>query len=104
MISDKSQLSGTCYMEVLPGPYAGECWGPHSVFFREEAFSDIEAVIRARVSEYDHYAFTEIPAATWRQMFAELRETDSLSETTIEFIAWAERMLESHTVLSVLGI
>jgi len=104
MITDKSQLTGTCYMEVLPGPYAGECWGSHSVFFREETFSQIEAVIRAHVSEYDHWAFTEIPAATWRVIFADLRQTESCSQTTTEFIAWAEKMLASHSVLSVLGI
>lgn len=60
--------SGTCYMEVLPGPFRGNCWNAESLFFNEDAdgFGIVETIIASRVPAYDHYDNTEIDShACW---------------------------------------
>jgi hypothetical protein len=65
IITNKSELEGTCYMEVLPGPYKEKCWNEGSLFFEEEAFGYLEPIIKRHVETYDHYAFTEIKKEQW---------------------------------------
>lgn len=60
IITDKGELEGTCYVEILPGAYKKQCWNDGSLFFDEEVFGYIESTIERRVAGYDHYAFTEI--------------------------------------------
>jgi hypothetical protein len=60
IITNKDELEGTCYIEILPGPYANQCWNEGSLFFDEEVFKYIEPIIELYVAKYDHYAFTEI--------------------------------------------
>jgi hypothetical protein len=65
IITDKDELEGTCYIEVLPGPYKNQCWNDDSLFFDEEVFGYIEPIIERQVAAYDHYAFTEIEKERW---------------------------------------
>jgi hypothetical protein len=65
IITNKGELEGTCYMEVLPGPYREQCWNEGSLFFEEEVFSYLEPIIKRHVEAYDHYAFTEIKKEQW---------------------------------------
>jgi hypothetical protein len=32
IITNKGELEGTCYIEVLPGPYREQCWNEGSLF------------------------------------------------------------------------
>lgn len=70
------ELRGTAYVELLPGPYRDQCWGPSSVFLDEEAFGFIEPIFRKLCPKYDHYAFTEIGRPLWQDI---LRELDALA-------------------------
>jgi hypothetical protein len=65
IITNKGELEGTCYMEVLPGPYREQCWNEGSLFFEEEVFGYLEPIIKRHVETYDHYAFTEIEKEQW---------------------------------------
>lgn len=55
------ELEGTCYIEILPGRYKGNCWNKESIFFEEETFGYLERGIEMEFSKYDHFAFNEIP-------------------------------------------
>src|SRR5262245_28844859 len=74
LIEQKSELRGTCYIEFLPGKYAGRCWNDGSVFLDEEVFGLIEPKIIAQVPEFDHYAFIEIQGEVWNQIIRDLRD------------------------------
>lgn len=65
LIRDPKELSGTLYIEVLPGKYAGRCWNHGSLFVPEEVFGCLEQLIERRETRYDHWAFTEIARETW---------------------------------------
>lgn len=73
MITDKSEISGTCYIEFLPGEYQNKCWNPESVYFQEESFGFIEPIIVRHCPEYDHYAFTDISRAPWEFIISDLQ-------------------------------
>ena len=64
-IKHKVELEGTAYIELLPGKYNKQCWNEGSLFFEEETFGYLEAIISRHIASYDHYAFTEISAAKW---------------------------------------
>ncbi|HEX7153350.1 MAG TPA: hypothetical protein VF618_17825 [Thermoanaerobaculia bacterium] len=70
---DQAGLRGTCYFELLPGKYRGECWNEGSAYIAEETWGYIEPVIEALEPRYDHYAFVDVPAAKWREIVDELR-------------------------------
>ena len=54
--------TGSCYMEVLPGPFNGNCWNAESLFFDADAdgFGIVETIICSHVPSYDHYGNTAI--------------------------------------------
>jgi hypothetical protein len=60
VIRSQSELEGTGYLELLPGPYKDVCWNEASLFFEEDVFNYLEPIILLHASVYDHYAFTEI--------------------------------------------
>lgn len=80
MISDKSMLRGTLYIEILPGPYSNTCWGPNSVFFSEEHFAFIEPIVIRNWPSHDHYSFSDIPADTWFRIQKELEAMSTIIE------------------------
>jgi hypothetical protein len=81
MISDKSTLRGTLYIEILPGPYSNKCWGPKSVFFAEEHFAFIEPTVIRNWPLHDHYSFSDIPSATWLQIQRDLKAMSTIVES-----------------------
>jgi hypothetical protein len=81
-------LEGTCYIEVLPGSYNGQCWNEGSLFFDEEVFGYLEPIIEKHVSAYNHYAFTEIEKTQWLAItddFEHLNAQISSSTTISDF-------------------
>jgi len=66
MLRNIDGRSGTCYMELLPGPFKGNCWNAESIFFDEDAdgFGIVETIIASRASAYDHYDNIEIDSHT----------------------------------------
>ena len=72
--------SGTCYVEVLPGPFKGRCWNAESLFFDEDAngFGIVETIIASRVPVYDHYDNTEIDSHTCWDIVRDLEKLISL--------------------------
>ena len=80
MISDKSTLRGTLYIEILPGPYSNICWGPNSVFFAEEHFAFIEPTVIRNWPSHDHYSFSDIPAVAWFRIQKDLEALSIIVE------------------------
>ncbi|MEN1985605.1 hypothetical protein [Paenibacillus hubeiensis] len=72
MITDQSELDGSCYIEILPGTYQGKCWNEGSVFFTEETFAYIETSIEREVPAYDHYGFNVISKQEWARILKRL--------------------------------
>ena len=72
--------SGTCYMEVLPGPFKGRCWNAESLFFDDDAdgFCVVETIIVSRVPAYDHYDNTEIDGHTCWDIVRDLEKLITL--------------------------
>jgi hypothetical protein len=75
---NKSDLRGTVYFELLPGPYRGQCWNEGSLFFDEETFGYFEPIIERHAPDFDHYAFTEIPTSSWSTIADDLKELQNL--------------------------
>ena len=108
MITDQGELEGTCYIEVLPGKFANECWNSESVFFDEEHFGYIEPTIIRHCPEHDHYSFTDIRKSQWQDILVDLerlharideasRLSDIREEVGLFFATTEARFLESET-------
>lgn len=74
IITDVHNLEGTCYIEVLPDIYKGECWNTSSIYFTEENFSYMLPVFEKCCKEFDYYAFNEIDIDTWKVISFELEQ------------------------------
>jgi len=74
IIFDRTELKGTCYIEVLPGKYNGECWNDNSIFLTERDFGYIEPIFQRCYPSYDHYAFNEMTREVWNKVFLEIEE------------------------------
>ncbi|MFJ5566205.1 hypothetical protein [Lysinibacillus xylanilyticus] len=74
IIYDASTLEGSCYIEVLPDKYKGECWNTSSIFFTEENFGYIMPAFEKSYKKFDYYAFNEIDIETWKLIIRELEK------------------------------
>ncbi|MEE3952762.1 hypothetical protein [Peribacillus frigoritolerans] len=74
IIYDASTLEGSCYIEVLPDKYNGECWNTSSIFFTEDNFGYIMPAFEKCYKKFDYYAFNEIDIETWKLIIMELEE------------------------------
>lgn len=74
IISDKNKLSGTCYFELLPGPYEGKCWGDNSVFISEEIFGLIEPIFEKHIPNFDHFSFMQVERNIWIAIIRSLKK------------------------------
>jgi hypothetical protein len=77
IIRNKTELEGTAYVELLPGPYIQQCWNEGSLFFEEEVFGYLEPIIHRHVPAYDHYAFTEITASGWAAIVRDFQSLEA---------------------------
>lgn len=74
VIFDTSTLEGSCYIEILPDKYKGECWGTSSIFFTEDNFGYIMPAIEKCYKKFDYFAFNEINIDTWKLIVKELQK------------------------------
>lgn len=74
IIYDTRTLKGSCYIEVLPDKYKGECWNTSSIFFTEENFGYIMPAFEKCYKKFDYYAFNEIDIETWKLIIWELEK------------------------------
>lgn len=72
IIYDVSTLEGSCYIEVLPDKYKGECWNTSSIFFTEENFGYIMPAFERCYKKFDYFAFNVIDTDTWKMIIKEL--------------------------------
>ena len=81
IITDQRELEGTCYIEVLPGPYKNQCWNDGSLYFEEEVFGYVEPIFERHVAAYDHYAFTPIEKVACMSIAEALERLAELTAT-----------------------
>ncbi|PMC33878.1 hypothetical protein CJ195_26015 [Bacillus sp. UMB0899] len=74
IIYDASFLEGSCYIEILPDNYKGECWSNSSIFFSEDNFGYIMPVFEKCYKNFDYYGFNEIDIDTWKSIIKELQK------------------------------
>lgn len=72
IIYDLKALEGSCYIEILPDTYKGECWNTSSIFFTEENFGYILPAIEKCYKKFDYFAFNEIEIEIWSLIHKEL--------------------------------
>lgn len=85
IIKDKSNLDGTCYIELSLGKYQGKHWEETSLFFQEETFGFIEMIFERHVPGYDHYSMNNADYESWSKIIAELRQLEALLNSAKEF-------------------
>jgi hypothetical protein len=68
LIRDLSELHGTCYIELLPGPFQDKCWNQGSIFVEEGIFGLFEDIIQRHEPRFDHFAFVEIRKYAWERI------------------------------------
>lgn len=85
IITDKSNLEGTCYIEVSLGKYQGKHWEDTSLFFEEETFGFIEMIFERNVPGYDHFSMNDADSDSWYKVIAELKELERLLSAASEF-------------------
>ena len=80
LIHDKAELQGTCYIELLPGKYNGQCWNDGSLFIEEEVFELIEPIFERHEPQFDHYSFVCIQEPAWERIIAGLERLAERAE------------------------
>ena len=78
LITDLTDLNGTCYFEFLPGIYSGKCWNEKSVFIDDHIIGLIEPVFYRNINNYDHYSFMSADKETWLKITNELCELQNI--------------------------
>jgi hypothetical protein len=81
LIRDKAELQGTCYIELLPGEYKGQCWNDGSVFLAEDVFGLVEPIIERHEPRFDHYSFVGIRRPAWERITADLERLAERAES-----------------------
>lgn len=82
MITDKQELNGHRYIELLPGVYTGDGLSDQSAYFSEEVFGLLEPTFENLVSDFNRYAFTEIPSQQLPELVTQLRELQQFLSKT----------------------
>ncbi|HBT73823.1 MAG TPA: hypothetical protein DEB37_16735 [Lysinibacillus sp.] len=72
IIYDTNSLEGSCYIEILPDQYRGECWNSSSIYFTEDNFGYILPAIDKHYKKFDYFAFNEIEMDIWDLINQEL--------------------------------
>ncbi|KZN70392.1 hypothetical protein [Pseudoalteromonas luteoviolacea] len=85
IIRDKSDLEGTCYVELSLGKYRGKHWEETSLFFEEETFGFIEMIFERNIPDYDHYSMNDADSESWYKVIAELKELEVLLKSATDF-------------------
>lgn len=93
LIRDKAHLSGTVYVELLPGPYKGQCWGEESIFFAEHHWCLLERIVQRHYSDYNHYGFQTVGKAAWLPILKEFEHLANLIESGASFAAIRSEIL-----------
>ena len=56
LITNKEELEGTAYFELLPGRFNNKFWNNNAVFMSESSFSFMEDIVSKHYADYDHYS------------------------------------------------
>jgi hypothetical protein len=84
IIFKKEDLHGTCYFELMPGKYQGQCWNDGSIFLTERNLGFLIPSIKKAFEKFDYYSFHGINKKTWKQIIENLKETKNVLLTANE--------------------
>lgn len=74
IITNKSKLEGTAYIEIFPGKYDGSHWNDNSVFFEERHWEYLTRIIHRHYPEYDPYGFQSLSNGNWKPILNDLQD------------------------------
>jgi hypothetical protein len=55
LITNKEELEGTAYFELLPGQFNNKFWNNNAIFMSEPSFCFMEDIVSKHYADYDHY-------------------------------------------------
>jgi hypothetical protein len=91
---DKSEFDGSCYFELLPGPFCGKWWNSGSIFISEHTWSSyVASLIVGRVYDYDQYSEVEVPRELWTPV---LHDLERLRTIVLDVESVWELNVEAH--------
>ncbi len=91
---DKSEFDGSCYFELLPGPFCGKWRNSGSIFISEHTWSSyVSPLIVGRVYDYDQYSEVEVPRDLWTRV---LRDLERLRSIVLDVESIWELNVEAH--------
>ncbi len=73
IITDKSKLDGTAYIEIYPGKFDGSHWSDKSVFFEEHHWEYLTRIIQRHYPDYDPYGFQSLSSGNWKPILCDLQ-------------------------------
>jgi hypothetical protein len=84
VITDKSNLEGTAYIEVYPAKFDSTHWNDTSIFFEEWHFEYFVPIIRRHYPAYDPYGFQSINQDIWGKILFDLNELKKKIEAGVK--------------------
>jgi hypothetical protein len=74
IIKNKSELHGTCYIELYPGRFYSDSlpWNESSIYFTEDDWELLGTVLRRHFPAYDPYGFQSFSKSDWEPILEDL--------------------------------
>jgi hypothetical protein len=101
LITNKEELEGTAYFELLPGRFNGKFWNNNAVFMSESSFGFMEDVINKHYADYDHYDCSmNIHRDIWMLIITNLQYRKAIIDEAMdpEVLIAACRFLDQYTI------
>lgn len=101
------QRQGTCYQELINGPYREEVWGRDSLYLEDDYIDTLGLydLLIASVPQYDRWGITEVTKEQWEQMNSKAKELGGEAYVVMEEIQqWAKQKKHKETVYTILGV
>ncbi len=73
VITEKSNLEGTAYVEIYPGRFNGSHWNDTSIFFEEYHWEYLVRIIERHYPDYDPYGFQSLSYNSWNPILQDLQ-------------------------------
>lgn len=106
-----NERHGTCYYELYKGewnPALPEFWRDDSLYIHDDTFHqypELNKAIKNVIPTFDTYSETAVNKQEWEEIGKLLEDSD---QDTRDFYAeineWAEPVLQTHGVFTILGL
>ncbi len=101
LITNKEELEGTAYFELLPGRFDNKFWNDNAVFMSESSFSFMEDIVSKHYADYDHYSCSmNIHCDIWMLITTDLQHRKVIIDKAMsaEILISECRFLDNYTI------